>query len=147
MDKLKPFHKDFVREYIACGYIGQRAYLKLKPYVKPKTAQVEASKLLSLPIVKEELQRLSERRECSSLASREGLIQEAHRIGGKAEEEGAFGAALKGVELKAKLNRLFERDTPDMAGYQTLMQQLIINVSPAPEPFGEVIEVKKASED
>jgi len=46
MNKLKPFEDAFIKEYIDCGYIGQRAYLKLRPYVKPKTAQVEASKLL-----------------------------------------------------------------------------------------------------
>lgn len=143
--KLKPFQEAFIQAYIACGYVGQRAYLKLRPHVKPKTAQVESSKLLSLPIIREELERVKERECDRAIASREFLIQEAHEVAKEAREKGAYGATVKAIELKGKLNKLFDRSEPEMEGYVKLVQMLQINVNaPAPveEDDGEVIDIE-----
>ena len=151
MNKLKPFEDAFIKEYIDCGYIGQRAYLKLRPYVKPKTAQVEASKLLSKPIVRGEIERLSQKGRGISLASREKLIQETHAAMKEARQEKAYGVVIKGIELKGKLNRLFERETSDdTTGYQTLIQQLtmtIVNPSGSEKEELEVIDIEKEDKE
>lgn len=143
---MKPFIERFIREYIACGYIGQRAYLKLRPHVKPKTAQVEASKLLSLPIVQEELKRLTQKTYDNSIASREYLIQEAHETIQEAKKEKAYGVIMKGIELKGKLARLFEKDTPDIEAYTQVIQQFVVNVTPADNDKDKVIDIEAGDE-
>ena len=56
--KKKIMIKKFASEYIKNGENGKRAYMTIKPNAKPNSAQVEASRLLSKPIVKEEIARL-----------------------------------------------------------------------------------------
>jgi len=85
------------------------------------------------------------------LASREKLIQETHEVMKEARQEKAYGVVIKGIELKGKLNRLFERETSDdTTGYQTLIQQLtmtIVNPSGSEKEELEVIDIEKEDKE
>jgi hypothetical protein len=144
IDGLTPTAHAFIPAFIASGLNGTRAYLKIKPHVSHTTAQVESSKLLSDPMVKDMLAKRFNKQADKSIASRTYLTTEAHEIGIQARDNGQLGTALSAVELKGKLNRIFTDDVPETEGYKTLMQTLIVNVnSPEVQPKdipGEVID-------
>lgn len=49
--EMEPWKERFCWEYVENGGIGYKAYLVAKPKVQDNTARVEASKLLTLPII------------------------------------------------------------------------------------------------
>lgn len=128
MPKLNPTQKAFVIEYLKNGHNATRAYLKIRPNVTYDTAANNGSRMLGYSVVKAEIDKRQEKESISSLASREYLIKQAHDLGLKAENHEDIGNALKSVELKGKLNRVFTEDKDDGTNYQTLIQSLTINI-------------------
>ena len=55
-DKLTPFQEQFVDIWFRMNFNGKLAYKQLKPNVTNQTAEVEASKLLRLPKVKDRIE-------------------------------------------------------------------------------------------
>ena len=64
------------------------------------------------------------------LASRDNLIARAAEIDVAAFEAQQYQTALNSVDLRAKLNKLYDKGEPEMQGYQTLIQTLIVNNTP-----------------
>jgi len=130
LDKLPPVHAAFVREYVSNGYNGTNAYLKVKPNVGYDSASVTSTRLLSDDRIREAINSLQAKAFDKAIASRQYLIQQAHEIGEEARSKGQFNPALTSVDLKAKLNKLYERDTPDLESYATIMNQFVqVNIS------------------
>ncbi len=144
--ELIPSEQAFINEYLKNGFNGVRAYLAIHPDTKYESARVKASKLLTKVTVREAIQREIEKASTGIIASRENLIREAYDIGKQAQEKGDLGTALKSTELKAKLNRLFDRDQPDIKGYEVLMQQFVVNVSPSDNDKDKVIDIEAGDE-
>ena len=150
--KCTPFEIAFLNEYQTNGYIGQRAYLAVRPHVKVETAGVEACKLLKLPRVREELTTRQDKQLVKSCASRDFLILEADKIGKKAFEKDMYPAALSAVDTKARLNRIYDKDNQDMTQYTNLLQSLVVNVSvntsekPQDSPQGQVVDAEYTEE-
>lgn len=127
--KMKHIEELFIAEYLKNGQNGTKAYLALRPNGNERSASVSANRLLKKPSVIEAIQKAVDKKFDESIASREYLIDEAHEIGKEARGKGVYGSALNAVELKAKLNRLFDKDEPEMQGYFKLMQYLEININ------------------
>jgi hypothetical protein len=127
--KLNYTEEMFVAEYLRNGQNGTRAYLSIRPRVTERSAAVSANRLLKSPAVIEAIKGAVAERFDESIASREHLIKEANEIGKEARGKGVYGAALNAVELKAKLNKLFDRDEPEMDRYYQVIQALTINPS------------------
>ena len=105
---LKPSEQAFVNDYLKNGYNATKAYLAIKPKSKYTSAKVMGARWLTRVDIKEAIQREMDKGGVTSVASRAYLIQEAHEVGREARGKGAYGAALKGTEIKAKLNHLFD---------------------------------------
>ena len=107
--KLTHTEELFVAEYLKNRQNGTKAYLAIKPDSSPRAASVSATRLLKMSAVIEAIQNMINKKSDESIASREYLINDADEIGKEAREKGAYGSALTAVEIKWKLNRLFER--------------------------------------
>ena len=145
--KLRPIEQAFINEYLKNGCNATQAYLSVKPKCKYESARVISTRMLAKVTVKEAIEQAMEKTCMSNVASREYLIQETHETVQEAKKEKCYGAAIKGIELKGKLNRLFDREQPDMAGYQVLMQQLIINTTDKADHSGDVIDIVREEID
>lgn len=131
--KLSPVYRAFVGAYTANGYNAAQAYLSIKPDVSYDTARANGSKLLANTDVQQAIQDKIDKAYDKNIASRQYLTQEAHDIGIEARSKGQYNPALTAVDLKAKLNRLYDRDTPDLESYTQVMQQFIqVNVNNVP---------------
>jgi phage terminase small subunit len=98
----------FVAEYIKNGNNGTKAYLAIKPTVSPNSAAVSAHRLLQKTSVMNALEDITDKSKEEAIASKQYLINEAHEIGKEARSKGVYGSALKAVEVKGKLNRVYE---------------------------------------
>jgi phage terminase small subunit len=132
--KLLPQHRAFIAKYLSNGYNGTRAYLAIKPNASYDTARAEASRYLSHHCIQEAIRAHLDKADVHAIASRQYLIRQAHEIGEEARAEGQYNPALTSVDLKAKLNKLYDRNEDDMSGYAALVQQLIVVNPPAPDP-------------
>lgn len=136
-DRLKPFESVFVSEYLKTGN-ATKAYAEAHLGCKLTTARVNGCKMLKRANIQKALQRENNKAFASASSSRENLLKEAEEISTEARKAGAFSAAVKGIEVRAKLNRLFDAETPDSQGYVNLLQQLIIVNQPLSKPESEV---------
>jgi phage terminase small subunit len=124
MKKLKHTEEMFIAEYIKNGGNGKEAYMTVRPKASKETAKVNACRMLKRPGVQRALQDVRGERLEEAIASQEYLIHEAHEIGQEARQDKSYGAALKGVELKAKLNHVFEdsKESDLMQWYQSIQR-------------------------
>ncbi len=128
MSELTHFQKAFVNEYTSNGFNATRAYLKIRPDKTYESAQATSSILLLNHIVKAAVNNQIDKLNTKNIASRAYLITEAHGIGTEARSEKQLGVALKAVDQKARLNRLYDTEQPDLMNYQTLIQSLVVNI-------------------
>lgn len=144
---MKTTHTEelFVAEYLKNGQNGSRAYLSIKPNVSSRSARVSAHRLLKKPQVIELINNAVTKRYDESIASKEYLTEEAHSIGKDAFKKGKHGSALQAVELKGKLNKVFDKDAPEMDGYIKFIQAVMVNVNTTND--GEVIDVTPETQD
>ena len=59
---LSENRKIFCQEYVANNYVGKTAYMKAYPNAKPKSAQVEASRLLKRQDIKDYISEIQKER-------------------------------------------------------------------------------------
>lgn len=148
---LTPVQKAFVGEYIKNGYNATQAYLSIRPEVSYKTAQASASQYLSNPIIKQAVEGATNRTLNKAIATREHLINEAHDILEAAKQEKQYSTALNAVDLKAKLNKLYDKSEPETEGYIKLINMLQVNVTVQDNPGNQAINItavdKQTSED
>lgn len=128
-DNLKPIERSFVNTYLSNGFNGTRAYLSIRPRVTYASATVQAANLLGKHSVKQAIEDKQESKYDASVASRGYLIQEAHDIGRKALSRNKHSTALNAVDVKARLNGVYDKGQEDMTNYTTLMQSLVVNVN------------------
>jgi hypothetical protein len=96
--------------------------------------------MLKRHAVKRALQGVKSEKLEEAIASKEYLIKEAHEIGNDAYKKEKHGAALKTVEVKGKLNKVYDEE-PEMKGYIQLIQELnLININTS-EESKEVMDV------
>lgn len=127
--KLTHTEELFVAEYLKNGQNGSRAYLSIRPNVSSRSARVSAHRLLKKPQVIELINNAVTKRYDESIASKEYLTEEAHIIGKDAFKKGKHGSALQAVELKGKLNKVFDNDKPEMEGYVKFIQSVTLDVN------------------
>jgi phage terminase small subunit len=140
MNKLTHTEELFIAAYIKNGGNGTQAYLEVRPKASWQTAKANASRMLKKPAVISELQKVKSEKQDEAIASKEYLIKEAHEIGKDAYKKEKHGAALKAVEVKGKLNKVYDEE-PEMQGYIRLHQELnLININPSKEDK-EIIDV------
>lgn len=144
-------HKAFIAEYIKNGYNATQAYLSIRPEVSYETAATNAGRLLKNAEVIEALETRSNRTLNKAIASREHLISEAHDILEAAKQEKQYSTALNAVDLKAKLNKLYDKSEPETEGYIKLINMLQVNVTVQDNPGNQAINItpddKQTSED
>jgi len=128
MKKLSHTEELFVIEYLRNGQNATQAYLTVRPNSSIKSAKVSACRLLKKSSVIEAIKNEVEKRYDESIASREYLINEAHEIGKEARQDKSYGSAIKAIELKGKLNKVFDSEEPEMKGYINLIQSITVNV-------------------
>jgi hypothetical protein len=147
---ISPFESAFAREYVNNGFKGNKAYQHLKPHVQANTAIVNASQMLARANVKEEVQRLIEERDVQSVANKDKLLQEMHQVRQKAYKNNKLQTSLNASVEKAKLAGHYREQEGDLTQYQTLINNLVVNIganrdSQEPEPVdGQVIEGEKS---
>ena len=74
-----------------------------------------------------------------SLAKRENLIKKAYDVAEKAETRNQLSVALQGIDLTAKLARLYEKDREDPGNWQQLVQNILV-VNPPTTPQHVVVD-------
>lgn len=122
--------------------------MAVKPDVGYDTARANAPRWLAQDCVKEAISVAIQQAYGIHVADRRVLIHRANKISEDAEHDREWSDALKGIDLMAKLNRLYDREAPDMEGYTVLMQQLNVNVQmegKAPMPAIDVTPEDDAS--
>ena len=149
--KLSPLHTAFVQEYLANGFNGQQAYLKIKPNVTAKTANQQGYLLPNRPDIQEYIQDHQEKNHVKTISSRDYLITKANRIGETAEQTAKLDTALKSVDQVAKLAGIYTTEAQPMEGYADLLKTLVIvngnvNVNAQQQTESQVIEVQPIDE-
>ena len=127
--KLRDIEKYFISEYLKNGQNGTEAYLAIKTNVSRRSAAVCANRLLKKASVISEIEKTLDKKLEDSIASRSYLINEADEIGKEARDNGNYGSAIKAVEVKGKLNRVYDKEESDLRDYYKVLQLLNVNVS------------------
>ena len=140
--KLNYTDKLFISEYIRNGGNGTQAYLAIKPDVSVNSAAVSANRMLKRPAVQEALDREVEK----TIASREGLIREAHRIKEKAEKTDKLQVALNAIDLKGKLAGRYREQSDGTDQFERIIQMFQVNVN-VDNDTGKAIDVTPEIED
>ncbi len=152
MAELKHWVTAFIAEYAKNGGNGTQAYLTVRPKNNPNSAGVEASKLLSQPMVQSALDKEYARGGASRLAATDTLLVEAEEVRLLALKDKKLGNAIQSIDLKAKLNGVYQ-DTSDKGhGYLNLIKSISVTVNnntvnvgtntPKPVDKCEVIDVE-----
>ena len=129
MAELKHWVAQFVAEYAKNGNNGTQAYLTVRPKNNPNSAGVEASKLLSQPMVQSALDKEYALVGASRLATSEVLTVEAEEVRLLALESKHYGNALQSIDLKAKINGVYQDTTDKGRGYMDLIKSISITVN------------------
>jgi hypothetical protein len=137
---MKHIEERFVAEYIKNGNNCTKAYLAIKPNVSPNSAAVSAHRLLQKTSVMNALQDMTDKSKEEAIASKQYLINEAHEIGKEARSKGVYGSALKAVEVKGKLNRVYE-DGDHVAEQNFNNFVAFINGNIRPEEYGKTKDI------
>lgn len=131
MTALSHTNQVFLREYLTQTTRNARqAYLLARPHVTVGSADSCANEVLNRPKVKEVVDLYD--RECNAvsiargLANRVNLVEKAYKVYEKAEKSDQLGVALQGIDLTAKLNRLYEKDREDPGDWQKLTQNIFV---------------------
>ena len=124
--KLIPLHVAFADAWIANGFNGVQAYLKVKPTVSYNTAQTQAGSILGRSEVQAYIHDKQVKNESETVAERNYLILQAHKLGLKAEDHDKLDTALKAVDSKAKLAGLYTQEVDQGEGYGDLLRTLVI---------------------
>ncbi|MHC4183789.1 MAG: terminase small subunit [Planctomycetota bacterium] len=106
MNKINHTEEMFVTEYIKNGRDGTLAYMMVRPRAEEGAAAVISNRLLKKPVVQAALQEVINKKLDEATSRREYLTNQAHEIGKDAYKKEKNGAALREVEVKAKLNKV-----------------------------------------
>jgi hypothetical protein len=120
---LTLFEQNFISEYEENGGNAKRAYLKLRPSVQDRTAEVNASKLLRKTEVVEELKRRIDVVKAQSPCNRQKILDRFEHLGSLAEKEKQFTASIHANREIAKISGLYEQNSND-DGYIRLIQKI-----------------------
>ena len=138
--KIKPKHLVFVQEYLKNGNNATQAYLSMNGTVGNGTARTEGSKLLTEPDIQRMMSEQFEGDAVLRVATKEYLLQQTHDIGNLALGSEKYDTALKAIELKGKLNRVFTDDGDDSEKYGKVINTLMvgtININTEDKPLKE----------
>ena len=124
--ELTPIHRAFVQAWLTNGFNGVQAYLKVKPTVSYNTAQTQAGSILGRSEVQAYIHDKQVKNESETVAERNYLILQAHKLGLKAEDHDKLDTALKAVDSKAKLAGLYTQEVDQGEGYGDLLRTLVI---------------------
>jgi hypothetical protein len=145
--KLSPLERRFSSEYFANSGNGTRAYLAAKPHVTRETAKVEASRLLTRPNVKAELERLNNEVTQSALVTRTEFINRMQTLSSKAEKNKSYQPAINAAKEAAIVSGVYEREDDDASKFGVFINQITVNQAPQIEDKpqdvvldGEIIE-------
>jgi hypothetical protein len=126
--ELTPFETAFLAEYRSNGYNATRAYLAARPDVQYTTATVNSCKLLQEPRMVRAIQAIQSDALKTSAVNKQGILLRAGTVVDKAEDAEQYSAALKGLELQAKLIGAFEDDADSEAKYSKFLTIVQNNV-------------------
>lgn len=126
--QLTPVERQFIKEYLKPSnqFNATQAYLKIKPSVKLQSAMTLASAMLAKSHIKLAIQKYQDTQIANTISSKEYLIKQAHRIGIKAEKADKLNTALSSVEVKAKLNQVYQQDTQGQEDYTNMLAKLVV---------------------
>ena len=125
--KISAIHKAVADNYIANGRNATKAYQTVKPDLSYASANATGCTIINRDDVQAYLQDKGEITTKNAIASKDFLIQEAHDIGQEAREAKAYVPAMKGIELKAKLNGIFDKESDSPLDYGKVLQAIVIN--------------------
>jgi phage terminase small subunit len=128
MGKLNDKQARFVAEYLVDSNATQAA---IRAGYSKKTARNQASDLLAKPDIKAAVAKGQAKVAAKLELSAEKILEDIDRISERAEQEGQYGAALKGRELLGKSLKLFV-DKVEHSGQVTL-EQLVAGSLPKAE--------------
>lgn len=94
-------HELFLREYIANGWNGRKAYEKV--YRPVKTADIQASKLLALPKVRKRFNQMLKKIVKRSEITEERILGKYEEAFEMAQEQGKTGDMISAASAQAKL--------------------------------------------
>lgn len=116
--KVSPFAKRLVEEYIKGGMrSAEKAYLVLRPTVSRKGARNSGCRILRDPFVKAYLTELVKPDEKAQASAVEKYIARTEAVFKDAREDKKHLAALKCIEIGAKLEGAFGKEESDMQQY------------------------------
>ena len=121
----------FLRTYLSqVTRNATQAYLKARPEAAFSTAKTNGSKLLAETDIKEIMSVYEDESNTlslnKSLSTRSNLINKAYKVYEKAEQNDQLGVALQGIDLTAKLNRLYEKDREEPGDWSKLVQNILV---------------------
>jgi len=111
--------------------------------VTARAAAVSAARILKKPHVASALQRQVHE---NSVASLDYLIHEADEICRAAKQDKHYTAAIKAVETKTKLNKLFDNNEPELEGHINFVKSIFFTVNVSHNE-AEAITVPLQAED
>lgn len=107
-DKTFEKYKLLVDEHCVNGFNGRKAYQKFYPKASNETADVEFSRILSIPKVADYKRGKQQNTATKLQITLEGQILELDDIRMKAKEDNRFGDAINAVKEQNKLLALYE---------------------------------------
>ena len=131
MSNLKHTQQTFLRAYLSqVTRNATQAYLKARPHVNLNSAGALGHETLRTVEVSEIVQAYDDEVNAlslnKSLSTRSNLINKAYKVYEKAEENNQLGVALQGIDLTAKLNRLYEKDREEPGDWSKLVQNILV---------------------
>lgn len=141
--ELTPFQQQFIDIWFRMNFNGRLAYKQLKPHVKNETADVEASKLLSLPKVKDAIELKKEHIRIQEEVELSWIIKELKDIvfdintndfttfddEGRALNKRDHRAKIEAIKTLAKIAGLEAPNKVDVTSNgQTLIPEIKINI-------------------
>ena len=139
--KVSPFAKRLVEEYIKGGMrSAEKAYLILRPNVSREGARNSGCRILRDPFVKAYLTELVKPDEKAQASAVEKYIARTEAVFKDAREEKKHLAALKCIEIGAKLEGAFGKEESDMQQYLKFRES-VSSKRPQPQVQAQKVEV------
>jgi hypothetical protein len=132
----------FINAYLSNGFNGAKAYMTIRPQTPPEQAKVRASQIITKGHVKQYLQAKIEEQNIQDIASKSTIMKEFQEVREKAIDSNKLSTALNASVEKGKLAGHYRSEESDLTQYQTLINQLTVNINQDKTDKPADIEVK-----
>jgi len=127
MKQLNDRERAVVKAYVNNGFNKTAAYQSVFPNCSYESATASGCQMLNQEHIKPAIAEETEKNISPLQDSKEAIVQEAIALTNESRTQKQFSAAMKGLDLRAKLGGYYDQDGEDATKYIAFIQQVTNN--------------------